>query len=166
MKDLLMSAIQENVLARRRSVDQLDDKVVAFSKILVQEELRNHQSLIDNDYFMKISGTDFGTLPKLEQMMSLAFWHFERSLSSPRNHFYFESRKKIQGVEITFLVHLKSGGRTFRVAVEFDADEEIKVEREAMGLPVLSFSKEDALLKPLTVADDVFSFLSELAEAG
>ncbi len=164
MKYLFKTSIQQEVQERRARMDRLDEKVKEFSKALVQEEVKHQKSFIDTEYFLKISHPTFEHLPVPEQMMFLALWYCERNRSIADNKFSIECQKRVDGINVDFLVSLNAGKNNYQAAVECEIREDKRQRLEELGLPVLNYTKRDLWARPLEVADEVFTYLDSQAE--
>ena len=164
MKDLLTNSIQKNIGQRRQNIDQLDDRVVEFSRQLVKDEVREAEFVIDNDYFMKTSDPDFGRLSPPEQMLYLALWSLARTRSVPGNRFSFECPKEAAGATINFFVCLQAGKSRFKLIVLCGASPEAEQRLRNLEFPILNFSAEDLWNRAKVVAEQIFEALEEQVE--
>jgi very-short-patch-repair endonuclease len=156
-------SVREEFENRRARVQSLEPVVVRVSKELVRGEVKNHQSFLEHEYFMKISEPEFGRLSPVRQALFLALWTCKRNLSVPGQEFWFESRKQVGGVAVDFLVSLRRGQAVYQAVVECSRTAE-KINLENTGLPVLRFSDSEIWGDPLECAEKVFALLDEEAE--
>jgi hypothetical protein len=164
LKDKYRMSIPEEVHRRQQQVDRLDTKVIELSQDLVRNEVRSHEALINNEFFLKMSDPFFTKLTVQEQMMTLALWSCERNWSVPENKFSFECRKKIDGLTVDFAVYLNSGNRIYKAAINFGDSEGKRRSLEALGFSALNFPASDVGQRPLEVAEEVFNFLDTQAD--
>ncbi len=165
MSELLFETLQKDIRTRQQRIEKLDTKVLKFTRGLIRDETKNYESLVDNEYFLKISQPGFTELSTLDQLMYLALWFCERSRSASDNRFSFECQKEVNGQVVTFLVSLQIGEQKFNVALEYGAKKEKQETLEKSGLPVLNYTPMELWRRPLEIAEEVFDFLDKLAES-
>jgi len=164
MEEINMKSVQDDVKKRQQRVDQLDDKVFALSRQLIEDEVKSTSAFIENEYFLKVSDPLFGRFSVLQQMLFLSLWYHQRGRSAPGNFFSIECQKVIDGVLIDFIVHLLSGKNSYKVAIESDSSPEKRRKIESFGLPVLSYTEAEIIGRSPAIADEIFTFLDNQAE--
>jgi len=164
-----LESIKHEVESRRESVRHLRPGVVKFSKELVRDEVKNRESFIKHEYFMKISDPRFEELTPIQQLMYLALWACKRNQSAPGNEFWFECKKRVGEVVADFIVYYRNENVTRRVVVECDESDpggrtdgqpakNGAAELESSGFQVLRFTEAEIWQDPLARAEKVFSF--------
>lgn len=164
MKAQLMDSIQKEVAVREERINKLDEKIVSFSREMARDEIKTYETIVHNDYFLKISDSSFVRLPGPDQLLYLALWHCERMRSTVSQRFTIEIQKHVSDTMVNFAVSLHRGNFTRTLMLDFSNNKE-KIEKlKKLRLPVLQFTSAEIWQRPFEIAEDVFTRLEDQFE--